>query len=1487
MKEIRKGREASIGENPKWDLATGDVKLKAEEVATSSGKDMLRTCINYELQPLTLQVLNIGLPEHWKLDLHQSLAAEGADKYTYTDGEGFSHTFIKYPGEGNRYYDTEGAGLTLDSSAETITDESGNRLKFENGRLKQITEANTAVVKNITYDAGGLIKRVTRGNSAIEYNYSDGILQTITCKTNGNTIRQLKLCYAGGQLAEIRLSAGGTEELLKSMTYDEAGCLSVIADAQSSDAIEIVNEHSNGQNRAVELGQGYIWNASYKSLYRSAIVSERSSDAEPQKVTEVCIVNENGIKMTYMLSEDGVIIDRLEGDIATGYKTLDKRYGTALEYSGATAAGAGTINGRPVAKVIGSIQPVIPEEELEKLNESTYQSLDFYLRHSESGKRVFAKLTVNGNSTERAEADGRARDVWQQVRIPFLRPTSGITTIKLELTDNTGAALTADVCDLRLTESAYSELKVTTSGINFNDITTFRCITATGATNDYDNGTEPDWYMTAGDYMRTLRNQKRSNGAEFDAYFGNGTLRRKVSDITIYDLQTQGNISLLSGVPVNKVTSADGNSVTETTYTYTSDGCTAESQVEIEYTNADRKPATRQFTISESYDYAGRLISRTAENGMVTNYSYFADGQLQKVTLKPQSGAEVTVCEYSEDGLGRLGEVHAGSTGEIYTYNSSDGSIDKISKQSYNKSTNSYVVTGITQEYEYDGYGNVTEIGYSNGGKHDLTYEGLTLRGVTDGQVQYMYSRDLRRNARAFNVYDETLFYDSDYSGTGEVMLYEETQEKVNAQTNIIYRYGETDSYIYNRTYDGYDRAKSVTRGGKVTESYEYESGEESGYAQRVTKITDTDSGVNYEFEYSDEELSKITRAGFTAEYSGGLATYKLDGKGALTRAESAPCGRTEKVSYYEEYDGTHIIAADRYGCECAYNEYGQLHKRTMADESGGELHNYSYSYAVNGTGVPVPTEARYRRYLTPQLIDITETVGYDNRGNINSVNRTFLINNVSQNYAGDIKSYEYDASNRISREKVSYNGRDYIYEYLYDTNGRLKCKKDIRRNGSVTENEDEYNYTYDRFGRMTKCAKTINGKGYTDIYTYNAAGNRTYQSEYIVQENKYRQKQYFWTRGKLLGQYLEGSTITTYKYDYADRLVKRTTGNSTMEYYYDGDRLVAQTSSDGSSIYYFYDDAGVCGAEYNNEYYEFVRNIFGDIVVVLKGGEIAGRYEYDPYGVCTEYTQNNFVKLNPFRYRGYFYDDVSGMYVLKTRYYDPVTAQFLSPDHPDYLDPETLGGIDLYAYCLNNPVMGYDPEGTFDWDKLWGWIAASAIIVAGIALIVTPAVLSSALIIASNGLAATAMVGAGVGVIAGVSGSIAVQGGLSNIANIDPWSVFKSGAIGGVIGTISGVASYGVSLIGRSVGSVIGNLLANTRHLNSGKLISEAFGLTVSSLMTAGQVLGGAIGGSMAGMAANYTANVFVEKIYGVEYIVDNPNYVRSGILKLFKWLF
>ena len=62
-------------------------------------------------------------------------------------------------------------------------------------------------------------------------------------------------------------------------------------------------------------------------------------------------------------------------------------------------------------------------------------------------------------------------------------------------------------------------------------------------------------------------------------------------------------------------------------------------------------------------------------------------------------------------------------------------------------------------------------------------------------------------------------------------------------------------------------------------------------------------------------------------------------------------------------------------------------------------------------------------------------------------------------------------------------------------------------------------------------------------------------------------------------------------------------------------------------------------------------------------------------------------ANLNAIRYRGYYYDVETGLYYLQTRYYDPDTGRFVSPDTPDYLDAETTGGLNLYAYCLNDPI--------------------------------------------------------------------------------------------------------------------------------------------------------------------------------------------------------
>ena len=67
---------------------------------------------------------------------------------------------------------------------------------------------------------------------------------------------------------------------------------------------------------------------------------------------------------------------------------------------------------------------------------------------------------------------------------------------------------------------------------------------------------------------------------------------------------------------------------------------------------------------------------------------------------------------------------------------------------------------------------------------------------------------------------------------------------------------------------------------------------------------------------------------------------------------------------------------------------------------------------------------------------------------------------------------------------------------------------------------------------------------------------------------------------------------------------------------------------------------------------------------------------------------------INPIRYRGYYYDTETGLYYLETRYYDPQVGRFISSDNVDYLMPEQVMGLNLYAYCNNNPVMNVDPTG-------------------------------------------------------------------------------------------------------------------------------------------------------------------------------------------------
>ena len=111
-------------------------------------------------------------------------------------------------------------------------------------------------------------------------------------------------------------------------------------------------------------------------------------------------------------------------------------------------------------------------------------------------------------------------------------------------------------------------------------------------------------------------------------------------------------------------------------------------------------------------------------------------------------------------------------------------------------------------------------------------------------------------------------------------------------------------------------------------------------------------------------------------------------------------------------------------------------------------------------------------------------------------------------------------------------------------------------------------------------------------------------------------------------------------------------------------------------------------------------KNLQGDIIGIINavGMELVS-YSYDAWGniLWTEDDSGrNLAELNPYRYRGYYYDTETRLYYLNSRYYDPKVGRFLNADAIDYLRMNGQFNCNLYIYCANNPVNMIDLTGNW-----------------------------------------------------------------------------------------------------------------------------------------------------------------------------------------------
>ena len=398
---------------------------------------------------------------------------------------------------------------------------------------------------------------------------------------------------------------------------------------------------------------------------------------------------------------------------------------------------------------------------------------------------------------------------------------------------------------------------------------------------------------------------------------------------------------------------------------------------------------------------------------------------------------------------------------------------------------------------------------------------------------------------------------------------------------------------------------------------------------------------------------------------------YRVDGTGHQTKYLYGEVSKQQKpgLEYGVQVDGKTCI-------EYAYDLLGRCEKKTQIYPSGKKK-EITYTYVP---GAKEGTTTALVGTITENGKETAYT--YDGRGNILEI----CTKELDTGKVTDHMLYTYTGMNQVIREEDAVRGR--TFTYAYDLGGNLLENKKYYLVNGVEElrGTDTYTYSSGWKDQLT----SFNGKA----ITYDAMGNPL----------SYMGMNLTWEKGRQLKTLKKSGTLSQYVYDNDGRRIQKTVGDKVTRFYLDGDKIIAQKEEGGERMDFLYDEKGTPFAfEYQGKMYFYQTSLQGDIIgIVDSEGSQVVVYRYDAWGevlVSSDASGFGLSQINPLRYRGYYYDQETGLYYLQTRYYDPKVRRFLNADDASVLtkDPEQLTEKNLYAYCDDNPVMYRDDTGMFD----------------------------------------------------------------------------------------------------------------------------------------------------------------------------------------------